>query len=164
MALGNNTPVSTQRLRDYNFIVTTAMPAAGATANSNNIDLGPQVFLPNGVLDVTQTTPFPVTRYVIVNVSTTASACTANSKNCNIVLQHTPANTDGTANSANWTNIPELANPLLRVTDSSGNMAAGSANVLLPPACKRFIRAQAVTEANGGTPNTDANFILQLGF
>lgn len=162
MALTNNPPVNFPALFDANFIVSVALPATATTVNTNALSLGPNVYFTNGALD-TSRTPFPLSDKFEVQLSTTASAGTANSKNCNVVLQHAGPNSDGTVNASNWANIPELANPVLRVTDSSGNMAAGTANVMLPRSVKPYIRAQAVLEANGGNA-ADATLSLKLAF
>lgn len=164
MAITSNLqPVSRRDVLDANYIVTVAGPAAAATVNTNAIDLGPFLNFANGTF-ITTGDPYSTDQYVTVQVKMSASACTSNSKNTNIVLQYAHSNSDGTVNASNWTNIAVFANPLLRVTDSSGNTPAGAVNVTLPPDnMRRFIRAQGLLEANGNTAN-DATITLQLKF
>lgn len=118
------------------------LPNAANTVNGNVIDLG-------------ATTPFPINEQVAVRIKTTV-ATGANSKNINIRLQHSAEA------AANFTNIAELANPLLRVTDSSG-YPASSIDAYLPPTVKRYIRGVALGEANGGDAG-DGTFEVSLQF
>jgi len=143
MSLANNAPVNTRAIRDINYIANIALPVAANTVNTNGLDL-------------IQATPYPTTEYVIVQVLTSASNATANSKNVNVVLQDS-------ADNVTFANIALLANPLLTVTDNSGTTPAGAANVLLPPSARRYIRAQATGEANGGNA-ANATLTLQLLF
>lgn len=111
--------------------VTAALPNAGNTVNANALDLG-------------STTPYPITEEIVVRITST-TATGANNKNINIRLLHSDES------AANFTNIAELANPLLRVTDANGGgYPVGSVNAALPPGTKRYLRASAVGEANGG--------------
>jgi hypothetical protein len=120
-----------RNLKDASLSKGGALPNAANTVNGNVIDLG-------------QTTPYPVTGEVIVQLTSTAATGAAN-KNINIRLQHSDES------NANFVNIPELANPVLRVTDNNGGgYPAGVANVTLPPGTKRYIRAVALGEASGG--------------
>ena len=163
MALSNGVPLNTQTLRDATLSNTVALPNQGNTANTGWIDLGFQ----NSVNTSLQTSgPFPVTRYALVNLATTASANSANNKNCNIVLQMAPANSlsNNTADAGNITNIPLRANPFVRVTDASGNSPATATVDFLPPNCVRYIRAQAVAEANSGNFGNDATMTLYISF
>lgn len=143
MAVSNAAPVNTRNLKDALYIVTKALPAAAGTVNSNAIDLN-------------VASPYPITEKVIFNVVTTASAGSANSKNCNIIVQDS-------ADNSTFANLANVANPFLRVTDSGGNTAAGAASMLLPPVTRRYVRVQAVLEANGGNVS-DANVTMQLLF
>ncbi len=148
----NNYPVNTRILIDTNYVVNIALPNAANTVNTNNLNL-------------LNATPFPTTETINVQVLTTQSTG-ANSKNINIVLQHTPANSDGTANSAAWANIPQLAAPLVVIAGNATNFPAYTDNngvVKLPPNTKQFIRAQATGEANGGNAS-DGTLTLQLLF
>lgn len=144
MALAPNKPTNVRLIKDGYLVSTKALPVAANTVNLNGIDL-------------VQATPYPTTEKIVVNVSTAAATGTANSKNINVVLQDSADNTT-------FTNIAELANPVLRVTDDGGSAtAAGSANVLLPPAVKRYIRASATGEANGGDAS-GSNITLSVLF
>jgi len=151
MSLANNPPVNTRAVRDINYITNIALPVAANTVNSN-------------ALDLIQSTPYSTTQYVQAQILTGSSNNTANSKNINVTLQQTGANSDGTPDNGNWVNIPTLIHPLLTVTDNGGGTTpAGNATVSLPPNVARFIRAQAVGEANGGNA-ANANLTLQLLF
>ena len=138
----NNYPTNARAVIDNNFVQSVALPAASATANTNSIDLQ-------------QGTPFPTTEIINVQILTGASASgTANSKNVNAVLQTS-------ADNSTWANSNVIAAAVL-ATDNSGVLAAGKYEFKLPPNNARYIRAQFLTEANGGTPS--ANGTLQLTF
>jgi hypothetical protein len=128
----DNNPFNDRIIQDANLAVSVALPASATTTNTNSIDL-------------VQATPYPVTETVNVSVYTTASA-NGNSVNGTIVLQHTSANSDGTANSAAWANIPTLAST--QITEGASSTAAVSATYKLPPGCLRFIRAQITLPSN----------------
>jgi hypothetical protein len=118
-----------KQIKDLELKAAIALPNAAATVNTAAIDLG-------------QAEPFPVG--VCARISTTA-ATGANNKNINVRLQHS------NEASANYVNVSEFANPLLTVTDNnSAGYPAGSVNIALQPAARRYIRAQATGEANGG--------------
>ena len=120
-----------------------ALPNAANTVNANVIDLG-------------ATTPFPTTQKFQVRVVTT-SGVGANSKNINIRLQ------ESAESNANFTNIAELANPLTRITEGSSVYAATDGEkVTLPSSAKRYIRAVAVGEANGGDAS-NGTFTCEIG-
>lgn len=108
--------------------VTVALPNAGNTVNSNAIDLE-------------QAAPYTVSKQFYVALSSPV-AVGANNKNITVVLQHS----DEAA--ANFTNISELATKL--ITANTQNYPAMTHNVALPPATKRYVRASATGEANGG--------------
>jgi hypothetical protein len=117
-------------------------------------------------LNLLNATPYPVTETINVTaiVGVQGTANTANSKNVNVILQHTTANTDGTANSGNWVNIATLG-PQVIVTDNAaaGWAAQGNITYKLPPTCNQFIRAQFTGEANGGNASS-ANCLVLLAF
>ena len=140
-------PFNDRILQDANFIQTLALPATATTANTNNINL--QVAL-----------PFPTTEHINVLVSTTASV-NGNSVNGTVVLQHTSVNSDGTANSAAWVNIPTLGTTA--IVEGASTTAAVTATYKLPPGCLQFIRAQVTLPANTGNL-ADANLTLALLF
>lgn len=141
------TTFNSRILLDANFITTLALPATATTANTNNINL--------------QTVaPYSVTEIINVGVNTSASA-SGNSVNSTIVLQHTSANTDGTANSAAWVNIPTLGS--VNVLQGASVTAATANTFKLPPGCLQFIRAQVTNPANTGNVS-DATLTLQLLF
>lgn len=178
VTLGN--PFNRVLLQDASYIVTAALPNAANTVNTNSLDLGG--LLPNvgtnanivNYADQSIAVPYPVTSRVLVNITSPLASGSANSKNVNYVLQHTGALANGAVDTTNWTNVDTahqgqdssnfpFANPILKVADNGNtNTVAGSVNLVLPPGIKRFIRAQAVGEANGG--QASGNFTLQLYF
>jgi hypothetical protein len=57
-----------------------------------------------------------------------------------------------------------FANPILRVVDANGaGHASANVRVSLPPSTKRWIRAVALGEANGGD-SSDGTFGIKLQF
>lgn len=107
-----------------------ALPNAANTVNSAALDLGAN----------------PVFALENVQVKLSSEAATgANNKNISVALQHS------NESNANFANIAEFVAPLLKVTDNNnGGYPAGEALVYLPPGVKRYIRATATGEANGG--------------
>ena len=146
-AVSGNIPFNTRILQDANYLTTLALPASATTSNTNNINL----------LTVA---PYAVTETINVSVTTTASA-SGNSVNGTIVLQHTSVNSDGTANSAAWVNIPTLGTTT--IVEGASTTAAVTATYKLPPGCLQFIRAQVTLPANTGNL-ADANLTLALLF
>ena len=136
--------MSTKRhYQDALLRVAALLPNAATTVNSNAIDLGAN---PAFTLEKVQ-----------VKLSTTAGNG-ANNKNINLVLQHS-----GEAG-ANFTNISKVAAPVLTVVDANNaGYAAGEEVVYLPPDAKRYIRASATGEANGGNA-ANGSFELVLLF
>lgn len=129
----NNYPTNSRTVRDANWSVNIALPASATSVNTNALDL--QV-----------ATPYPTTEIINARVSVGAAAV-GNNVNVTAVLQHTEANTDGTANSANWVNIPTLGTSTVVVTTA---ITAQNFDYKLPPGCKEFIRSQFIGPANVG--------------
>lgn len=128
-------------LKDATLSATTALPNAGNTVNTGGIDLG-------------SATPYPVTESFTAKISTGA-ATGANNKNITVVLQDSADNTT-------FANVAGLGT--LTVTDDNGGgYSAGSLEVSLPPGVRRYLRASATGEANGGNA-ADANVTLDLLF
>lgn len=128
-------------ITDAGLKVTATLPNAANTVNSNAIDLG-------------QTTPFPITEKISVKISHT-TATSANTLNMNIRLM------ESAEESANFTNVAQLANPILRTTGVSTSYAAANVVIALPPNVKRYIRATALGEANGGNAS-DGTFSIEV--
>lgn len=121
-------PVSERRLQDASINKSVALPTGATTANTNSVDLG-------------QATPFPITESFHVKLSTT-TATGANNKNITVKLQDSADNTT-------FANIAVVG--ALTVTDNNGaGFPAGTITVQLPPSTRRYVRAQATSEANGG--------------
>lgn len=151
----NNFPTNARAVLDANYIVSIALPNAANTVNTNALDLG----------DVVSGVPYSTTETINFQVLTTQSTG-ANTKNINIVVQQTTANSDNTPNSAAWANIPQLAHPLvINLGNATNYPAYNNANGIfkVPPNTQRFIRAQATGEANGGNAS-DGTLTLQLLF
>ncbi len=128
-------------ITDLSLKVTATLPNAANTVNSNSIDLG-------------ATTPFPITEKINVKISTT-SAVGANTKNLNLRLQ------DSAEAAANFTNVAQTANPILRVAESGSVYAASEVVIALPPNVKRYIRVAALGEANGGD-SSNGTFAVEV--
>lgn len=150
----NNYPYNNRIVLDNAYITpNVAGPTAGGSVNTN-------------ALNLLNATPYPTTEVINVLVVTgvQGTANTANSKNVNVILQHTTANTDGTANTGNWVNIATLG-AQVSVTDNAGGGWAAQGNTVykLPPNCNQFIRGQFALEANGGNASS-ANCYVALVF
>ena len=130
-----------RNIQDALTIISATLPNAANTVNSNAIDLG-------------ATTPFPTTEQIQVRLDI-STATGANNKNINIRI------TDSADNST-FTNVALLANPALRSVDANGaGHSASNVIVQLPPNTRRYIRAAAVGEANGGD-SSDGTFKITL--
>jgi|SRR3974390_1022071 len=143
LTIANAAPANTRAIRDINYIANVALPNAANTVNTN-------------ALDLIQAVPYPTTQYVIAQV-TIAAGNGANNKNINAVIQDS-------ADNVTFANVVGLAAPLMVSADNNGGgLTSNAFGVLLPPTCRRYIRAQATGEANGGNAN-NANLTLQLLF
>jgi hypothetical protein len=122
-------------------LVTTTLPNAANTCNSNGIDLG-------------ATTPYPLTESILVNVAI-GVATGANNKNINIRIMDSADNTT-------FTNVAVIANPVLRSVDANAaGHSASNVTIALPPTIKRYVRATALGEADGGD-SSDGSFYIKL--
>jgi hypothetical protein len=118
-----------RKLKDALLSKTVALPNAANTVNTASVDLG-------------TARPWPTSERFAVKLSTTQGTG-ANTKNITIVLQ---ASNEA---AANFSNVAELA-PLV-VTEANAVYAASERIVQLPPGLnKRYLRASATGEANGG--------------
>lgn len=145
----NNFPTNTRTVLDANYIVSVALPNAANTVNTNALNL--QV-----------ATPFPTTETINVGILTSLSTG-ANSKNINVVLQHTGQLANGAIDTSNYVNIPTLGAPIKIVAGNATNYAATTTTAKLPPGTLQYVRAQATGEANGGNAS-DGTLVLQLQF
>lgn len=131
-----------RKLKDALLNESVALPNAANTVNTTSIDLG-------------ATAPFPTTEAFAVKLST-ETATGANNKNITVVLQHSAEA------SANFTNISGLGTLVVTDNNAAGYPAA-SLEVQLPPGVKRYIRASATGEANGGNAS-DGDLTVELLF
>jgi hypothetical protein len=121
--------MSTRRIEDAELRVTQALPSGAANT----------VTAP---LDLQASAPFPITESFQVSLATTA-ATGANNKNISIAIQ------ESDESNANFANIATLA--AVTVTDNNGaGYPAAAATFALPGTVKRYVRAIAQGEANGG--------------
>lgn len=127
-------------ITDLDLKVTATLPNAANTVNSNSIDLG-------------ATTPYPTTEKIQARISHT-TATSANTLNLNFRLQDS-------ADNSSFTNVAQTANPILRSTGVSTSYAAANVVFMLPPNVRRYVRAVAVGEANGGNAS-DGTFSLEI--
>lgn len=134
----NAAPVNSRNVKDTNFIVTTALPNAANTVNTNGIDFWAGGNPPSGSV------PYATTQYVNAFVGITAAGNGANNKNINVVLQDS-------ADNSNWTNLFQPGNVIFQKADANGGGFLVSNTILqFPPSVRRYVRAQATGEANGG--------------
>lgn len=123
--------MANRAIKDAALKLTVTLPNAANTTSNGAIDLG-------------ATVPFPVTEKIQARVSITA-AVGANNKNVNLRLM------ESNESNANFTNIAELANPILRSVDNNGaGHSASNVVVQLQPSQKRYLKLVALGEANGG--------------
>lgn len=140
-------PTNQRGLRDNNLASNAAaLPNAANTVNTNVVDLG-------------RTTPYAITEHVAVLIATTQGTG-ANSKNINIALHES-------ADNSNWANMANLGVPphcqLVDNASVTSNYAATNFRLTLPPSVKRYIRAGATGEANGGNAS-GGTFTLSVCF
>ena len=127
--------------QDAETLVSATLPNAANTVNSNGIDLG-------------ATTPFPVTESIQVKIAV-GVATGANNKNINIRLMDS-------ADNSTFANVAVFANPVLRSVDADGGgHSASNVIIALPTTIKRYIRATALGETNGGD-SSDGTFSISL--
>ncbi len=153
----NNQPYNDRLVLDQNYIVNVALPNAANTVNTNKLDLFAAAGAP-----LPNTLPYSTTETINVIILTTQSTG-ANSKNINVVLQHTGQLSNGAVDTSNWVNIPTLGAPIKVVAGNAANYPASTTKTKLPPGTLQFIRAQATGEANGGDAS-DGTLALELGF
>lgn len=140
MSFTNAAPVNSRTLKDANLTVSIALPNAANQVNTNAIDL-------------VQATPFPMTAKFTAQVVTTLSTG-ANSLNINYTIADS-------ADNSSFTNIVSLAS--IVVAGNAANYPANTTNFQLPPATRRYVRATAKGEANGGNA-ADGTITLTLLF
>jgi hypothetical protein len=125
-----NSPYSGLNLQDVNFSVSAAFGSASQVATT------PAIFYPN--------VGYPDVGRFIVQVYNTSLSGTAGTAAAAINLQES---NDGIT----WNNIAAFSSSLLTVTNTAGSASAGTAQVLLTPNAKPYLRATATTAAGGAT-------------
>jgi hypothetical protein len=119
-----------------------ALPNAANVVNTNAVDLG-------------AIKPFPTTEKIQVKLTTTV-ATAANNLNLTFYLQDSADD-----NTSNYVNIGNCAKGL--INEGSNVYAATDFILTLPPVTKRYVRACAAGEANGGNA-ADGTLTMSLLF
>lgn len=137
-------PANQRGLKDINLSATLALPNAANLVNTNVLDMG-------------LVTPYAVTEQLQVLIENTAGNG-ANSRNINFALHES-------ADNSNWANIAGMGvMPIRTIVDNSGGgYPAGSARFSLPPGVKRYLRASAVGQSDGGNAS-NGTFTVSLVF
>lgn len=136
-------PANQRGLKDANLTATAALPNAANQVNTNVLDLG-------------MATPYAIIEHVQLLVVSTAGNG-ANSKNISFAIHESSDN-------GNWANIAGLATPIGLATDNAGGgYPAASFRLSLPPSTKRYLRASATGEANGGNAS-NGSFTVSVVF
>lgn len=137
------------------------MGQAGRLIQDLSTSVRQTIALPNaanqvntGVIDLGSNAPFPIQESFAVRLSIGAGT-SANTKNINIQIA------DSNESNANFTNISQLA--AFVNLGVSVNYVAANIDVKLPQTVKRYIRATATGEANGGDAS-NANVTIALLF
>lgn len=118
---------NSRNITDYDLTVNVTLPNAANVKNTAGIGLG-------------AVTPFPLTEQFQVRIDTTQSTG-ANSKNINVVIQDS-------ADNITFANIALCGTKV--IAGNAANFPAATATFQLPPTTRRYIRASATGEANGG--------------
>jgi hypothetical protein len=125
-------------LKDAELTKTKALPAAGASASTDSIEIG--AGLPEEVQ---------------LQVSVEALPSLADTKKNTVTIEHSDDNSTFVA-------VPELAT-LVQTGASGTGAAAAVRTVYLPPSVKKYVRATAAVDASGGD-NTAKKVTLELLF
>lgn len=123
-------------LKDAELFKSKSLPAAGASASTASIQVGP------GVPESLQ-----------VKFAVEAVPSLADTKKCTTTLEHSD-------DDATFVAIPELAT-IVQTGAGGAGAAADSRTVYLPPSVKKFIRATSAVEAAGGD-NTAKKVSLEI--
>jgi len=148
MALAPSLPLNTRLVTDVNYTSTASLSVKPYLVQSGSTN----------ALDLVQAVPYPTSETYIVNVFTAQANNMSSSVNINVALQHSSDNTT-------FTNIPELNPNLVVMLGAASTGSATQANVLLPPATKRYIRATYTTETSASLAGgITSSYGLQLFF
>lgn len=136
-----------RHILDAQYLVTAAGPNNSNVVNSN-------------ALDLVQAAPYPVTEKIEAQLVMGGSLNAVNANAINVVIQHSNTNV-----SANFTNIAELANPIMSAVQNTGTntFSNSTVNVTLPRSTRRFVRAQMTGVSTLGNAS-DATLTFQIAF
>lgn len=117
------------KIKDENLSKTKALPAAGASASTDSVDLGADRVGPVG-------------NEVEVHITVPDLANLADDKDLTITFEDS-------ADDSSWAAIAEA--PVFTLTGAGGSGASGiTRRIYLPPSTRRYFRVTAVVEAAGG--------------
>jgi len=125
-----NAPFNSLLLTDASYTVAVS---TGLTAGSTS-------YTPS--VNFNTAKPYPTTAKVIAQLSNTALTGTSGSL-------ITYAGLQDSADNSSFAAIPCFTSSILNATDVAGSVAAGTAQVLLPPSVRQYVRAS-VTVPTGG--------------
>jgi hypothetical protein len=140
--MATTTGFSSRRSRDANLSTNIALPIAANTVTTTGLDLG-------------EAAPYPISESISARI-TIDTATGANSKNVNAVFQDS-------ADNSSFTNIASLAAPLLVASGNAANVIGKNIVFQMPLEIRRYVRASATGEANGGNA-ADGKLTLALLF
>jgi len=129
-----------RNLKDANFIATTALPAAGASNNSNVFNLGAGTFLPEEIE---------------LQVSIPATPSLADTKNLTLTIEDS-------ADNASFSAITGLATIVVTGAGGAG-AAAKTETIRLPSTTRQYLRLNQAVDAAGGD-STAVSTTFQLLF
>lgn len=133
-------------ITDLAALVTKALPAANATANSASIDLwAGQGSQSGGVIGVENRR--------LLKVKLDATPNLADTKTVTIVIKDS-------ADNSSFTAIDTVAVPVITASGGAGG-AALERDIFLPPHTRRYVRAEATIPTSGGD-STAKNFYIAL--
>ena len=140
--MGNNG--NNRSLVDTSQQVSTALPAAAASASSASLDLG---FNRNRDENVE------------VEIAVDLTTILVDTKDIDLTLQMSSDNAVADA----FVDVPEFADPVLKVTSAGTGNPETKLQIRLPRSTERYIRVSAAVETGGGDV-TGSNFHLRLLF
>lgn len=129
-------------MKDQNAMVSKAHPAAGATANSDAIDLGSK-------------TPGPLTDKIQARIYSGAAPTLADTRSLTVSLQDS-------ADGVTFAAVPSVAT-MVQTGAGGAGAAAVERTIYLPPNIRRYVRVSSTASASTGD-QTGVTFGLDLLF